>query len=474
MPPVSVLFKERGFVPFLFGLAFLHTWIHATVTAPVYGIQASNFFVFSVSSGTLLAALGLIIGFHRQIAHAMNGRFWLVAFTVLAIMGTLLMSDSLPFFRGSQVLVIVATALTALGTGGLLVLWGELYARLKSASVQVCATFIALIISFFLYLLVSSFPEVLALIMAAALPLLSALCSRRVLLLPKPALRVPLSVSTRQAGVPLSFLAFILAFSVPLDFINVQISSTGSILPKSAWTLIFACALLMMVAALFGEALLQRRKTTVLPFLMVLLATGSLLLFLFSDSGSTILTSILCYSSYFLFVAVFYSHLGITTKLSRWQPFLVFAVGNAVNVLGNLVGTFIGFLVGQFVSPWLHFATIAIVYLLFFVGLFLIPQSRQNIFLGADGIAQIEDKPVYTLARCVEENCRIVAKKGALSPREEEVLNLLVRGRSVQSIAEAIMLSQNTVKTHVFHIYQKLDVHTREDLILLIERTGNK
>jgi DNA-binding NarL/FixJ family response regulator len=50
------------------------------------------------------------------------------------------------------------------------------------------------------------------------------------------------------------------------------------------------------------------------------------------------------------------------------------------------------------------------------------------------------------------------------------VLNYLVRGRSVQSIAEATILSVNTVKSHTHHIHQKLAVHTREELIILVEQ----
>lgn len=62
----------------------------------------------------------------------------------------------------------------------------------------------------------------------------------------------------------------------------------------------------------------------------------------------------------------------------------------------------------------------------------------------------------------------------SLSPREQEITALLVRGRSIQSIAEDVMLSQNTVKTHVSHIYQKCETHSREELIRLIENVGSE
>jgi LuxR family maltose regulon positive regulatory protein len=50
-----------------------------------------------------------------------------------------------------------------------------------------------------------------------------------------------------------------------------------------------------------------------------------------------------------------------------------------------------------------------------------------------------------------------------LSPREREVLRLLAAGRSNREIAEAFVVSQNTVRTQVKSIYGKLGVHGRAD-----------
>ena len=57
-----------------------------------------------------------------------------------------------------------------------------------------------------------------------------------------------------------------------------------------------------------------------------------------------------------------------------------------------------------------------------------------------------------------------------LSPREEEVLKLLLLGYSYNRIAETLFISLPTVKTHVQHIYYKLDVKRREELFLKFGR----
>lgn len=49
-----------------------------------------------------------------------------------------------------------------------------------------------------------------------------------------------------------------------------------------------------------------------------------------------------------------------------------------------------------------------------------------------------------------------------LTDREREVLVLLVRGQSYKSIAGELKISENTVKTHLQHIYEKFRVNDRE------------
>ncbi len=56
-----------------------------------------------------------------------------------------------------------------------------------------------------------------------------------------------------------------------------------------------------------------------------------------------------------------------------------------------------------------------------------------------------------------------------LSAREAEVMELLARGNSVARIADVLVVSENTIRTHSKHIYAKLDIHKRQELVDLIE-----
>jgi DNA-binding NarL/FixJ family response regulator len=68
------------------------------------------------------------------------------------------------------------------------------------------------------------------------------------------------------------------------------------------------------------------------------------------------------------------------------------------------------------------------------------------------------------IARSVLEMfTRLAAPKGdyGLTGREEEVLELMVRGLIKKEIADRLSLSYHTIDSHLRNIYQKLHVHTR-------------
>jgi DNA-binding CsgD family transcriptional regulator len=53
----------------------------------------------------------------------------------------------------------------------------------------------------------------------------------------------------------------------------------------------------------------------------------------------------------------------------------------------------------------------------------------------------------------------------ALTPREREVLRLTAGGMAVRELADLLVVSPNTVKTHLSHAYAKLDAHNRAQAV---------
>jgi len=73
---------------------------------------------------------------------------------------------------------------------------------------------------------------------------------------------------------------------------------------------------------------------------------------------------------------------------------------------------------------------------------------------------KIEDKNPF-LNKVLTEKFNMLG----ISKREIEVLHLIVDGHSNDEIAQQLFVSKNTVKTHIKHIYSKLDVKNRIEAI---------
>jgi DNA-binding CsgD family transcriptional regulator len=65
--------------------------------------------------------------------------------------------------------------------------------------------------------------------------------------------------------------------------------------------------------------------------------------------------------------------------------------------------------------------------------------------------------------------CLRLANDHALSPRETEIMMLLARGRNAERISDILGISSHTAKTHICSIYRKLDVHSPQELLDMVE-----
>jgi len=74
-----------------------------------------------------------------------------------------------------------------------------------------------------------------------------------------------------------------------------------------------------------------------------------------------------------------------------------------------------------------------------------------NLECSQKGNKNLLGEPVMTTLLLLQE---------PLSDRENEVLKLLLLDRSTKEMAELIMISINTTKTHIKSIYRKFGVHS--------------
>ena len=73
-----------------------------------------------------------------------------------------------------------------------------------------------------------------------------------------------------------------------------------------------------------------------------------------------------------------------------------------------------------------------------------------------------------------ETNSAVVHKKNVkgLTPREQEVLQILAKGYTNKEIAQKLFISEKTVKSHLNNIFKKLEVSRRLEAILYAIKAG--
>lgn len=136
------------------------------------------------------------------------------------------------------------------------------------------------------------------------------------------------------------------------------------------------------------------------------------------------------------------------------------------------LGSFLGMLVYRFVGrgpsigePFGVEAVSVVAVLLLVLAFGLVFSEKDSAF-----VFEKRDLPKRR-AKAFTRACERLIEQGRLTKREGDVLRLLAKGASVSHIEERLYISSSTVSTHMKHIYQKLDVHSRGELFDLVERT---
>ncbi|HXV42617.1 MAG TPA: response regulator transcription factor [Anaerolineae bacterium] len=95
-------------------------------------------------------------------------------------------------------------------------------------------------------------------------------------------------------------------------------------------------------------------------------------------------------------------------------------------------------------------------------------ELRRAIKAAAAGQVQLSPKAITRLLREI----RVPESPESLTGRETEVLKALAHGQSNKEIAHSLVISEKTVKTHVSHILNKLQLPSRTQAALYAIRIG--
>ena len=96
---------------------------------------------------------------------------------------------------------------------------------------------------------------------------------------------------------------------------------------------------------------------------------------------------------------------------------------------------------------------------------------KKSILIVAQGMSVLSPHITRQVMRAVNSERTPVPDIG-LSSREMEVLECLAEGRTTSQVADLLHISENTVKTHVRHILEKLEASNRAEAVSKALQTG--
>lgn len=140
------------------------------------------------------------------------------------------------------------------------------------------------------------------------------------------------------------------------------------------------------------------------------------------------------------------------------NPSRLLGIGLTFNVSGVLAGGMIGGAIFTSSNIKLHSSIIALA--LAFIILIILPILHNKL----SDLLKIKAYSVSVTAKDHKETLYI----SKLTERENEIVALLLKGRTYKMIADEMYLSENTIKTHIKNIYSKLNVNSKTELIKLI------
>ncbi|WP_158309922.1 LuxR C-terminal-related transcriptional regulator [Eggerthella sp. YY7918] len=407
-------------------------------------------------------------------------------------------------------LTLIGSVVSGIGTSFVLLIWGESCTRLQEGDVQHLVLSGSVVAGLMIILLIVCLPPLIALFTCFALPIVMVRCivGANKILTEESTARDPLSQTAiperteqnafdfvsepassehvKRIFIRLLLCCFVLALPAGLYQNSYASISHGDVV--GSWGMVFSCVCVLVMLASFLDFLFMKRgSTNVFSRLIVPLMAGGLLVLSVFTTGLESWAGVFMQTGYHLFLIYIYTEFSVFASETNALPSRIFALGTCAIDVGLLAGFGLLFAVTSLSSVWSIGVILVVVYLLILVGILVFPKVLEDIenrnrdkkaleLLATREVSSDESEHPDNDAQAdksLDKRRAAFSEFYGLSSREQEILDYLLRGRSLRSIATETFLSYNTVKTHVSHIYRKANVHTRDELIDAFDRIAD-
>ena len=146
------------------------------------------------------------------------------------------------------------------------------------------------------------------------------------------------------------------------------------------------------------------------------------------------------------------------------RPARYFGLYALVTYTAMLAGRLVNLAILPYASHHAAFLGLACIVALVVVALVVLPEDQVCLFEESLRLSQ-EERAEGAVHR---ERCAAFAAAHGLTERETEVLELLAEGKSLSGVASELIIAEGTAKAHTRHIYEKLGINTRQELLDLL------
>jgi len=454
----------------LFGLGFHQAWVFLIVLNPGFFAGAAEL-PFNMNLVQVMLNVTLSVGlvfFMFGGRRLLSLKLVLFSFSGICALGTLLIVLAM-MFHHSWSLLLIGIILTGLGSSVLILSWGQLWTELSTAQMG-----LHLIISYtFAYILCAFLcllPLLPSAIIAALLPFASALSlheNRRILT------ESPASNEKDSRFANDKPKLFVKRFFCAIVIIAVAYGASRPLTLSSSAAdkpLYSAISMALVFIVLFSVVLLfSKKEALVFRIYRVMFAAiiiGYLCFPFVPQEFHWIPGALVACGSKLLnqLVWLLYPEVSLRIKGTRLVLFGWASVSlHVFTIPGAFIGSFV--LLGLELSQPLVLSIVCTVMVaaLVFLMLFVFKEKDFHLLFpdkkSKAVVYKIDSADVY------DE----VKQHYSLSERELDVFKLLANGRTVPFVAAELFMSQSTVKTHIKHIYSKMDIHNRQELHNIIE-----
>lgn len=386
----------------------------------------------------------------------------------------------------SATVVLAAAILVGLGFGLVLLLWQRFLAQF-SEEVATKILLLSLALSSACYLVLSfALREQMALVFPVLVVGSIALCvigarlptQRKEMMYSlnhQPGIARKILIDLRDPLLCVGAIAFAVALTRAIALDGLDNAEMANI--TASFSIIVVALLLYILWFGLKRAHVLFGKVSILGLYRVffpLIATALLALSVFGSTWGLAVTTLVYAAFSIVSVLIISTSISLARQHQVWSPY----------VYGVFAGSlYFMFAVATTVAPLVYYPqnfgaatftviVLVVLYILAMSNAIIQNRKRKNDQGNNNPGTQPHQEPL--IVDEVAQRCSTLSEQKHLTAREKDVFLLLAKGRDVPSISKQLFISENTVRSHSKNVYRKLGVHSKQELLDLLEENGTQ